>query len=1219
LIFLILSVFGTVFGADNTTELVSVDNSSIQGNQASSDAVISADGRFVAFSSNADNLVAGDTNGYWDVFVRDRFLNITERVSISTSGQEGNHHSKEPSISADGRYVVFTSFASNLVEGGVPSGQPQLYVRDRFLGTTELVSISPDGNPGDGWSQSGSINANGRFVTFISSSTNLMASATDGKCEVFVRDLVLNISERVSISNDGSISGGCGWPPSISGDGRFVAFVSWAPLDCVDDLWANLFVHDRQLKTTTRIAQQFHWDEGMSYIYQTSLSGDGRYLAFVNRPSIIYGRPDFDDPNFWNYFNPNIFVLDRASGNIKMVSVSDSGEWSNYESMEPSISSDGRYLVFTSYANNLVVGDDNDAPDIFICDLQSSTIQRVFDSPSIYEGLDFNPSLSDAGNYLVFNFNADNLVVGDSNGNTDVFIHTFKENISIHGHLNHELVRSGDSLRINAASNMDTLMATVFINGVEYNLVKQPDNWWVLDYTVPYLHDGGYSITLTAFDGAGNSGTSSLNFTVDNTPPTLYGNINPNLLRSGDSLTLQVSSDPDTSSITALIQGVTYSLTKQANGTWKLIYKVPSLDDGDYPIQLTATDNAGNQGTNTLTFTVDNTPPTPTGTAAPNLVKLGSNIVLRILSSLDTAKVTAHINGTILNLVKQSDGSWRSEYAVPLLPDGPQSVLLNAFDNAGNTGSATLTFTVDNTPPKLNGNITPEQVVAGKKLKITVNSSNDTSRVTATIHDQTIDLILVGGLWTTSYTIPLNTTPGWDIITLEALDVVGNQGQAYAYYMVVAAENNTNSNETQNTTVISSAFNDNEGLIQLEQNGSTGQSGVTSGTSSSNGVTSDNSSINVLDQVDNLLNGLGFGKIVSGDPPFYGPLTPILKASWNPLSNFFQYLEDHYNANGVKSPINDPIGFFSYIPDKFGDAWEKYQQTGNIWDFFNYPYIHIYGFSNLDNTFGGQNIKTILELLCGVDPNTGDLSIGNFLLLIISLIPIGRLGISASKILAKSPTLLKIWGIVDQPLTLTLNKLGIFSKNPMEIITGISSKIGSFIDAGLGTIPALFEILAGLSRNTLLKKIVGNPIYQQVLRFDTIRSVTIVSNPNNWTLNNVSTSWNNFISGSAKNVEWAFTTTINAAKAAANVAKNIGKQVANTVKVVSKQVVKTVQKVVKKTVKVVTKTYKKVVKVVKKVYRKVVRVVNKVVNIGKGIVNSVVNWGKSIGKALRLW
>lgn len=88
MIFLILSVFGTVFGADNTTELVSVDNSSIQGNQASADAVISADGRFVAFSSNADNLVAGDTNGYWDVFVRDRFLNITERVSISTSAKK---------------------------------------------------------------------------------------------------------------------------------------------------------------------------------------------------------------------------------------------------------------------------------------------------------------------------------------------------------------------------------------------------------------------------------------------------------------------------------------------------------------------------------------------------------------------------------------------------------------------------------------------------------------------------------------------------------------------------------------------------------------------------------------------------------------------------------------------------------------------------------------------------------------------------------------------------------------------------------------------------------------------------------------------------------------------------------------------------------------------------------------------------------------------------
>lgn len=407
-------------------------NSSIQGNQASNDAVVNADGRFVAFSSDADNLVDDDTNCYRDVFVRDRFLNITERVSISTCGQEGNYYSEEPSISADGRYVVFTSFASNLISDGAPRGQPHVYVRDRLLKITKLVSISPNGNHGDGRSHHGSISADGRYITFISSSTNLLATTTNGEWEVYIRDMVLGITERLSISNDGRTSGKCLWPPSISGNGRFVAFISWAPLDGVDDLWADLFIHDRQLKTNTKIANQFHWDEGI-HIYQTSLSGDGRYLVFVNRPFIIFGALDSEDPNYGQYFTSQIFVLDRASGNIKIVSVSDSGEWGNYESMEPSISSDGHYLIFTSYANNLVAGDDNDAPDIFIYDLQSGIMKLVIESTLYGGNPHFNPYLSAKGNYMVFNSDENHFVVGDSNGNNDVFIHTFKEEISIRG------------------------------------------------------------------------------------------------------------------------------------------------------------------------------------------------------------------------------------------------------------------------------------------------------------------------------------------------------------------------------------------------------------------------------------------------------------------------------------------------------------------------------------------------------------------------------------------------------------------------------------------------------------------------------------------------------------------------------------------------------------------------------------------------------------------
>ncbi|MBI5680993.1 MAG: PD40 domain-containing protein [Methanobacterium sp.] len=1249
----ILTICGSVAAADNTTELVSVNNSSIQGNQASDDPVVSADGRFVAFSSDADNLVPGDTNGYRDVFVRDRFLNITERVSISTSGQEGNYYSYEPAVSADGRYIVFTSFASNLVAGGVPSGQSQLYVRDRLLGITELLSISPNGSPGDGFSQSGSISADGRYVAFISSSTNLMTTVTDGREEVYVRDMISSITERISVSNDSNTSGGCGFPPSISGDGRFVAFVSWAPLDGVDDSWADLFLYDRQLKTTTKIARQFNWDEGI-HIFQTSLSDDGHYLAFVNRPFIIYGPPSIGDPNYWQYYNQNIFLFNRFTGNIKMVTVPYTGALCNYESLEPSISSDGRYLVFTSYATNLVAGDDNNAPDIFIFDQQSGEIQRVVESPVDYVGNSyFNPSLSAMGNYLVFNSDVDNLAPGDTNGNTDVFIHIFKEKISIQGYLDHERIRSGDVLRLTAASNMDTTQVTAIINGVNYNLTKQPDNWWLLNYAVPHLSDGAYPITLTAFDDAGNSGTNSINYIVDNTPPTVSGNVNPNILRSGDSLTLQVSSDPDTSSITTLIQGISYNLVKDVDGTWKLSYVVPNTVDGNYPIILTATDTAGNQGTADLSFNVDNTPPTVTGTITPNLVKSGDSTILTVSSSVDTARVVANISGMIFSLIKQVDGSWRLNYNVHSLPDGLQSVIITAYDNAGNQGTATLTFTVDNTPPTLTGTLTPEQVMAGRELKITVDASPDTASITATINNQKISLSNLNGQWTGSYIIPLNTVPGWDMVTIDAMDRAGNQGQAYAYYMVTASGSSTTPGSPGGIGTPTS------GNTVGYQSGSNLWS-VASGLFSrpvnylSTGAGSDVSTVLV-----DLLKNFGFGSFVqtqnqvtvpssgSTTGSIFGPLAPYIYGS-DPFSGLIKDADASWRINHqgpsvygplagiLESPFN-PFNMHFYIWDKMIQAGQKAWQSGNIWDFFNYDFYHIYGYSNLDNMWGGENLKQVIKFFTGVDEN-GDLSVGGFLLLLVSIVPIGRVGTFVGKFLSESPILMKIWNIIGDPLTNILKKFGISAVNPVEAFIGITSKIGSFLEPGLGLIPAMFEIVAGASGKRLLTRIVESPIYQQLMRYDTIRSIVTVLNPNNWNWTNFTNAWKNTINSSINIVKWTGSTLSNVGKQVVNniartvktVVNNtvitVKKAVNNTVKTVKKvvnNVVNTVKKVVTKAVTTVKKAVHNVVNTVKKVVTKAVttvkKAVNTVVNTARKTVNTVTNIGKSVGRFFRLW
>jgi len=188
-----------------TTERVSVDSGGAQGNAESGDygSRISADGRFVAFESRASNLVAGDANGCPDIFVRDRQSGTTERVSLATGGAEGNGISEFPSISADGRFVAFMSEATNLVAGDT-NGCADIFVRDRQSGTTERVSLATGGTEGNNSSYGSSISADGLFVAFDSWASDLVAGDTNGNSDIFVRDRQNGTTERVSLATGGA-------------------------------------------------------------------------------------------------------------------------------------------------------------------------------------------------------------------------------------------------------------------------------------------------------------------------------------------------------------------------------------------------------------------------------------------------------------------------------------------------------------------------------------------------------------------------------------------------------------------------------------------------------------------------------------------------------------------------------------------------------------------------------------------------------------------------------------------------------------------------------------------------------------------------------------------------------------------------------------------------------------------------------------------------------
>jgi Tol biopolymer transport system component len=176
-------------------ERVSLGPGGVESNGYSHDPVLSADGRFVAFTSNATNLVAGDTNRRSDVFVRDRETGTTERVSLGTNGRQGNGNSGEPALSADGRFVAFISSAGNLVPDDT-NGIADVFVHDRRTGATERVSIGLSGSQPNSYSEEPALSADGRIVAFTSRATNLVPSDTNNAKDVFVHDRRTRVTQR---------------------------------------------------------------------------------------------------------------------------------------------------------------------------------------------------------------------------------------------------------------------------------------------------------------------------------------------------------------------------------------------------------------------------------------------------------------------------------------------------------------------------------------------------------------------------------------------------------------------------------------------------------------------------------------------------------------------------------------------------------------------------------------------------------------------------------------------------------------------------------------------------------------------------------------------------------------------------------------------------------------------------------------------------------------
>jgi hypothetical protein len=422
---LIAVLLGTTARAQST-QLVSVDSSGTQGNGDSRFSTVSADGRFVAFASEATNLVPGDTNGFFDVFVRDLQAGTTELVSVGLGGVPANGNSGDSlggsirgfAINADGRYVAFWSQATNLVAGDT-NGFLDVFVRDRQLGTTERVSVSSGGAQSNSYSVGQvSISADGRFVAFFSNASNLVVNDTNHTFDIFVRDRQNGTTERVSVDSSGfEANGPSDEFTSISADGRYVAFQSFASNLVAGDTNAtsDVFVHDRQTGTTERVSVGTN-GQANDQSSNGSISADGRYVAFLSSATNLV-------PNDTNGV-PDVFVRDRQTGKTEIVSVDSSGVESNSTSFAPSISGDGGAVAFYSFGSNLVAGDTNGNMDVFVHSRRSGRTERASVSSSGTQGdiASLYSEISSDGRWVVFSSTATNLVANDTNGFQDIFL-----------------------------------------------------------------------------------------------------------------------------------------------------------------------------------------------------------------------------------------------------------------------------------------------------------------------------------------------------------------------------------------------------------------------------------------------------------------------------------------------------------------------------------------------------------------------------------------------------------------------------------------------------------------------------------------------------------------------------------------------------------------------------------------------------------------------------
>ena len=645
---------------------ISTDAAGGQGNSDSYGPVFSPDGTKVAFYSYASNLVPGDGNGAGDIFVKDLTTGVITRISTDASGAQADGFSYEPVFSPDGTKVAFSSGASNLVPGDT-NGAHDIFVKDLTTGVVTRVSTDATGAQANGYSYWPVFSPDGTKVAFYSFASTLVPGDNNSASDIFVKDLITGAVTRVSTDVSGTQGNSGSYLPVFSPDGTKVAFFSDASNLVPGDTNSatDVFVKDLTTGAVTRVSTDAGGIQANGYSYSPVFSPDGTKVAFYSAASNL--APGDTNGSY------DIFVKDLTTGAITRVSTDAGGIQANSSSYIPTFSPDGTKLAFYSYATNLVPGDTNNTPDVFVKDLTTGIVTRLSTDAAGAQGNGYSdsPVFSPDGNKVVFNSGAPNLVPDDTNYTTDIFVKDLsvakatltdaaaKSALTGAGKIFFADADAGDSHTVSIAPQAGALGTLTVVVVPVAGGASHVDWSYSVDTALIAALGTGQSrtetFTLTLDDGQGGTATRDVTVTLNgiDDAPVFTSPATVSFAEAATGPVLQVAAqDPEGAALTYALSGADAALFDlAADGilTFKSApdYEAPADAGADniYNVTITASDGALSTAQDVAVSVTD------VGENAPQWASVGG------ITRVSTTSTGAQANSTSSEGVLSADGT----------------------------------------------------------------------------------------------------------------------------------------------------------------------------------------------------------------------------------------------------------------------------------------------------------------------------------------------------------------------------------------------------------------------------------------------------------------------------------------------------------------------------------------------------------------------------------